>query len=233
MKALTRLAVPVLAAATALGLTATGASAAAVTIRRDGPTGAPYSGAFRFDNLAPLSLRTSILGINVTAQCDTVTLEGTLVSDGSSVSLNSAVVDDCSSSIGGSAEVTFENLPYDQATVEYAPVSGGRDGTLTFTDSRLRIRADISVLGISATCYYGLGSSITSLTFDLFNPDNPDRPSPTVDEAQGAVDNASLTRLSGSSSICPTTGTASVHGEIKGETTAGSGVFDQTLYATS
>lgn len=232
MKALTRLATPVIAAATALGLMATSASAADVTIRRDGPTGAPYSGNFRFDNLAPLSLKATILGISVTAQCDTVTLQGTLVSDGTSVGLNSATVDDCSSSIGGTAKVTFENLPYTQATVQYAPVSGGRDGTLAFTDSNLRIRADISVLGISATCYYGLGPSTPSLTFDLYNPDNADRPAPATAEAQGAISDASLSRLSGSSGICPTTGTASVHGAIKGETTADSGVFDQTLYAT-
>ncbi|WP_289009671.1 hypothetical protein, partial [uncultured Thermomonospora sp.] len=82
------------------------------------------------------------------------------------------------------------------------------------------------------TCYYGLNSSITSLTFDLYNPTNPNRPDTSVNEAQAKMQNATLARLSGSNALCPTTGTASGYGTVKGETVANSGVFDQTLYAT-
>ncbi|QKG24077.1 hypothetical protein [Actinomadura verrucosospora] len=116
-----------------------------------------YSGRVRFANLGPLSLKTAILGFNVTAQCDNAVLNGSLVSDGSSGSLDSVTVNQCSSSVGGTASITFQNLPYTEATASYAPVSGG---------------------------------------------------------------------------ICPSTGTANGHGTVIGETAAGSGVFDQTLYAT-
>lgn len=231
MKLLRRLLTPAVAATAALGLMAPSASAAAVTIHRDGPAGAPYSGDIRFTNLAPLSLETTILGMGVTAECDTAVLDGSLVSDGTSGSLDRATVDDCSSSIGGTASIAFENLPYTEATVAYDPVAGGHDGTLTFTDPDLRIRADITVFGISMTCYYGFGSNVSRLVFDLYNPDNPNRPDTSVAEAQGAMNAASLDRLSGSGGLCPATGTASGHGSVVGETTAGSGVFDQTLYA--
>ncbi|SEG54530.1 hypothetical protein SAMN04489712_106163 [Thermomonospora echinospora] len=231
MHVLARFATPVLAAATVLGLVATSASAAPATIRRGGPAELPYSGAIRFDNLGPLSVNARILGVNVTAQCSTAVLNGTLTSS-STGSLNSATVTGCSSNVGGSANITFQNLPYTDATVDYAPIPGGRDGTLTFTDPDLRIRANLTVFGISATCYYGFGSTVSSLTFDLYNPDNPNRPNPSVAEAQGKMNNASLDRLSGSGAICPATGTANGAGIVRGEKTAGSGVFDQTLYAT-
>ena len=233
MKTLARIATPVLAAATALGLMATSASAVepTVTIRRD--DGNPYSGNFRFTNLSPLTVSASfsIFG-SITAECSNANLSGTLTYDGLDVSLNSASVSGCTSSIG-TASVSFEQLPYDDAVVNYSPGPNGRDGALTFTDTDLRVKATISlpILG-TFTCYYGLNSSITSLTFDLYNPDNSNRPDASVNEAQAKMQNATLARLSGSNALCPATGTASGYGTVKGEKVANSGVFDQTLYAT-
>ncbi|GAA3964980.1 hypothetical protein GCM10023085_54400 [Actinomadura viridis] len=229
MRTLTRIGVSAVAAGAALTLTAGSATAATTTVRRDTATGAAYSGNWRITNIGNLTFTATVLGINITASCPQVTLTGTVQSAGTGT-LNQATVGACSSS-AGSAQVAFEGLPYTQGQVTYAPVAGGRDGTLSISDPGLRIKVVMNILG-TQTCYYGFGSTVGSLTFNVYNRDNPNRPVPSVDDAQGSLNNARLDRLTGSSSLCPTTGTGNGNATARGETTAGSGVFDQKLYIT-
>lgn len=227
MKTLARIAAAILAVVTALSLSATGAAASTITIRRDDAGGSPYSGGFRFDSLVPMTLNLQILGMNAVVQCDSIGLNGNMGSDGSNFVLSAVSFGNCTSDIGNVHSIGFEGLPYTQATLRYDPLPGGRDGVLILTDPGLRIRFSLNGVG---TCGYGLNGSIPSLTVNLYNPDNPNRPDPSVPEAQAEIDNAPLARQPGSSLFCSSTAVLDGYGTLKG--LGGSGVFGQTLYFT-
>src|SRR5690606_7669627 len=88
MKTWARIAAAILAVVTALSLSATGAAASTITIRRDDAGGSPYSGGFRFDSLVPMTLNLQILGMNAVVQCDSIGLNGNVGSDGSNFVLS-------------------------------------------------------------------------------------------------------------------------------------------------
>ncbi|HEX2314555.1 MAG TPA: hypothetical protein VHJ17_12510 [Thermomonospora sp.] len=228
-----KFAVPVAAACALTALTALPASAATTTVRKDTATGAPYSGNWRITTVGPLNFSTVILGQQVTAVCDDAQLTGTVTSTGAG-ELTGASVGECTTSGGISAGgITFGELPEIQGQVTYAPVPGGRDGTLDFAEG-ITIKLEGVFLGVKRTCYYGLrGRDGGGLAFDIFNRDNPNRPLPGLDDAQGTMVDATAYKLPGSALICPNTGTGSGRGIARGETVPGSGVFDQKLYVTS
>ncbi|TDD64690.1 hypothetical protein E1293_41185 [Actinomadura darangshiensis] len=235
MKAPIRLAAPLAAASAVLALTVPAASAATTTLREETATGAPYSGNWQVSTVGPLEFSVDFLGSKVTGSCDDAKLQGSVVSTGAG-ELTAASVGACRTSNGLSSPATdldLGDLPEDSGDVAYDPVAGGRDGTLSINGD-LRFKMEGQVLGITITCYYGFRTGDTDgLVFDVYNRDNPNRPLPGQDDAQGSSDNITLVRESGSSGLCPSNGTGSGAAIARGESTPGAGVFDRKLYLTS
>ena len=88
------------------------------------------------------------------------------------------------------------NLPWTGGSAVYAPVAGGRDGTLTVAN--VQVRAVVRSGILNATCYFSGGGTNRSLTLDFYNPDNPNRPVTSLAEAQGKASRVRLVRASGS-----------------------------------
>ncbi|QKW36690.1 hypothetical protein HUT06_23900 [Actinomadura sp. NAK00032] len=236
MKApITRLAVPLAAASAALAVTAAGASAATTTVRAETAAGAPYSGNWQVATVGPLTFSVDYLGSQITGSCDGATLQGTVVSTGAG-ELTAASIGACQTSNGLSSpasDLDLSELPDKSGQIAYDPVAGGRDGVLSINGG-LRFKLEGKVFGITVTCYYGFETAGTpGLSFDVYNRDNPNRPLPDLDDAQGKSDDITLVRQSGSSLLCPSNGTGSGAGTARGESTPGSGVFDRKLYLTS
>ncbi|GAA2306182.1 hypothetical protein GCM10010402_77040 [Actinomadura luteofluorescens] len=235
MKAPIRLAAPLAAATAALALTAPAASAATTTIRQETATGAPYSGNWQVATVGALTFSVDYLGAKVTGSCDGAELQGTVQSTGPG-ELTAASIGACRTSNGLSSPATdldLGQMPDRSGSVAYDPVPGGRDGVLSISGG-LRFKMEGKILGFTVTCYYGFRTGGTDgLRFDVYNRDNPNRPLPGQDDAQGRSDDITLVRQSGSSGLCPSNGTGSGSATARGESTPGSGVFDRKLYLTS
>ncbi|MFG2248046.1 hypothetical protein [Spirillospora sp. NPDC048823] len=234
MKAPIRLAAPVVAASAALALAAGTASAATTTVREETAAGAPYSGNWQVSTVGPLNFSVDFMGSEVTGSCESATLQGTVVPTGAG-ELTAASIGACETSNGLSSPATdldLSELPDKSGQVAHDPVDGGRDGTLTI-NAGLNFKIEGKILGFTVTCYYGFQTGdAPGLAFDVYNRDNPNRPLPGLDDAQGAADDITLVRQSGSSFLCPSNGTGSGAAIARGESTPGSGVFDRKLYLT-
>jgi hypothetical protein len=221
-----------LAACAAIAMMATAASAATTTVRQETATGAPYSGNWQVSTVGPVKFGITFLGMNVTGTCDNANLKGTLTSAGDGA-LTAASIGACTTSNGLSSPPTdLGDLPGNTGHVTYAPVSGGRDGTLTI-DGDLTFKLEGDFLFAHRVCYYGFRTNNTAgLAFDIYNRDNPSRPLPN-DDAQGKAVNVTLVKLTGSDGLCPNNGTLNASAIARGESTPGSGTFDRKLYLTS
>lgn len=215
-----------LAAITTLATTAAPASAATTTIRKGTATAAPYSGKVQVSLIGTASVSTSY----GSGTCNQSELSGSIASDGTGLSIGAATFTnnpgpDCPSSNNTASAVTAENLPWSGGNAAFAPVAGGRDGTVTVANFRAKtVLKNVPVLG-SITCFYG-----GSITIDAFNPDNPNRPDTSLNVAQVKATNLTLNRASGGNAFCPTTATATATYALHGESAPG--VFDQDLYMT-
>jgi hypothetical protein len=200
------------------------ASAATTTIRRDNATGAAYGGNVQALLLGSASVSTSI----GSGTCTSSTMAGTVNSDGTSLNISAASFSSppstgCSGTV--SSTITA-NVPWNGGNVTYAPVSGGRDATVTIAN--FRVTAVVNIFG-GITCIYG-----GSITADGWNGTNASRPVTTSNEAQAGLSNATVNKVSsGSNILCPSTASVTGTYQLKGEVTAGSGVYDQTLFVTS
>ncbi|MBW8487690.1 hypothetical protein [Actinomadura parmotrematis] len=185
------------ASATAAIVVVTAGSAFATTIKD--PVNA-YSGAVRANNIGNITLSgTGSLGL-VTNTCTGSQLDATVNSNGTGGSLTGVSITGCTNNRGGTTTVTALGLPYSGATVAYAPVAGGRDGTLTINapNTAVNIQAVMTLpaWGISSlTCNYSLTSS-TPLTINLYNYNNANKPVPSNTHAQGTLTGQSLQRTS-------------------------------------
>ncbi|WP_168221388.1 hypothetical protein [Actinomadura sp. WMMA1423] len=235
MKAPIRLAAPLTAAAAALALAVPAASAATTTIREETATGAPYSGNWQVATVGALQFSVDYLGAKITGTCDSARLQGTVQSTGAG-ELTAASMGACRTSNGLSSpasDLDLSEMQDKSGQVAYDPVAGGRDGVLSINGG-LRFKMEGKILGITVTCYYGFRTGSTDgLRFDVYNRDNPNRPLPAQDDAQGRSDDITLVRQSGSSALCPSNGKGSGSAIARGESTPGSGVFDRKLYLTS
>ncbi|NVI88503.1 hypothetical protein [Actinomadura sp. BRA 177] len=236
MKApISKAAAPLAAAAAVLAMTATGASAATTTLHQETATGAPYSGNWQVSTVGTLDFSVDYLGAKVTGSCDSATLQGTVVSTGAG-ELTAASIGACRTSNGLSSPATdldLGDVTDRGGSVAYDPVAGGRDGVLAINGG-LRFKMEGKIFGITVTCYYGFQTGDTpGLRFDVYNRDNPNRPLPDQDDAQGRADDITLVRQSGSSFLCPSNGTGSGAAIARGESEPGSGVFDRKLYLTA
>ncbi|MFF5209672.1 hypothetical protein [Streptosporangium sp. NPDC000396] len=205
--------------------------AATTTIHRDNAAGAAYSGKVRATLIAPVQVSTS-LG---TGTCNTGNIDGTVQSNGTGLnvsvfSFSNVPGPACPNSAGGSSTVSAVSLPWNGGNVTYGPVSGGRDGTLTI--SNVRVSAVTTGWFGTITCTYRGSGAGDSIVMDGFNSDNPNRPLPSIAQAQARATNYSLVKTGGSF-LCPGSATFSATFQILGETTANSGVYNQKLHVTS
>ncbi|WP_447002656.1 hypothetical protein ACRAKI_23435 [Saccharothrix isguenensis] len=136
----------------------------------------------------------------------------------------------CPNDQGGRTTITPTNLPWSGGNVAYAPVAGGRDGTITLNDVTARVDSS-NWLGIRITCYFVGAGAGNSITGEVYNKDNANRPVASVADAQASLSGASL-RLTSGSSPCPGTATLTAVYRLLGEQAAGSGTFDRALYVT-
>ena len=219
-----------LAAIAVLALASPSASAATTTIRAGSATGAAYSGNVQATLLGSASVSTWV----GTGTCNQATLNTSVQSDGTSLSINTASFTnspgpDCPVTGNSSVTVTVtgQNLPWTGGNVTYAPVSGGQDATITLAGIKVKaVTHNLPILG-SLTCYYG-----GTLTASAYNPENSSRPDTSIHEAQGKLDAAALPKISsGSSTYCPDTASVTASFKLVGETTPGT--FGQTLFVTS
>lgn len=215
MSRIRNLAVAGVASLAAVALTAPPASAASTTVRTGNAAGPAYSGAVSADLLGLAVVNSSLGG----GTCNESNMTGSVQSDGTGLTINSASFSNNGGNCSGtlSSTITATNLPWSGGTAVYAPVAGGRDGTVTIAN--FRVRATINIFG-GINCNYG-----GNLTANAYNPDNPNRPDPAA-VAQAAVNNATVNKInSGSSFLCPSTATVTATYALTGGGT--------TLYLTS
>ncbi|GAA3237270.1 hypothetical protein [Actinocorallia longicatena] len=226
MRQTRQLAAAVAMAATALAVGAP-AHAATTTVKRV-PGGTAYSGAVQALLLGTATVSTSI----GSGSCNSSTMTGSVNSNGTGLSIASATFAWTPSPPGPGCQgsttstVTSQNTPWTGGNVTYAPVSGGRDATVTIAN--FRVKAVVNLFG-GITCIYG-----GTIVANGFNGTNPARPVPGNGEAQAGLSGATVNKISsGSSFLCPGTATVSGTYQLKGEVTAGSGVFNQSLQVTA
>ncbi|OLT33564.1 hypothetical protein BJF79_34520 [Actinomadura sp. CNU-125] len=199
------------------------ASAATTTIRAGSATAAPYAGNVQASLLGVATVSTSI----GSGSCDESTMTGSVNSDGTALTIDAA---DFTGAGGGpctgttSSTITAQNLPWTGGAVAYDPNgTNGRDASVTIAN--FRVEAVVDLFG-GITCVFG-----GTLTADGYNGDNPDRPDTGNAEAQVGVNGATVSKQGGSW-LCPSTASVTATYELLGESTAGSGTFDQSLYVT-
>ncbi|GAA2735359.1 hypothetical protein [Actinocorallia aurantiaca] len=190
-------------------VTAAGATALALA----SPASALYAGNVQASLLGTASVTTSLGG----GSCTSSTLTGNLASSGA-LTVSAASFSSCSG-----ATVTAQNLPWTGGNITSSTaVPGGRDGTATLAG--FRIRAVVSILGSSVTCIYG-----GNVTGNAYNGTNPARPVAANNQFQIALNNASAPKLSGSNFLCPGTASVTATYQLLGESSPGSGVYNQTI----
>ncbi|TDC70346.1 hypothetical protein E1200_05435 [Actinomadura sp. GC306] len=208
------------AALTAFALTAAPASAATTTIRAGSATADPYSGNVQASLLGEASVSASI----GSGSCSESTMTGSINSDGTGLAIASAGFGECTGTAG--VTITTLNLPWTGGGVAHDPAgTDGRDATVTIAN--FRVRAVVDLFG-GIGCNFG-----GTLAANGYNGDNPARPDTSSGEAQVGVSNATVNRQSGSHFLCPSTARVTATYALQGETTPGSGTFDQSLYVTS
>ncbi|MEU5878553.1 hypothetical protein [Spirillospora sp. NPDC047279] len=213
-----------IAAMAVVAVAAPPASAVTTTIRKGSAAADAYSGAVRASLLGTASVSTSI----GSGSCSESTMTGSIQANGSGLTINSASF----SGAGGgpctgttSSTITTENLPWTGGNVTWDPAhASGRDAGVTI--SNFRVKAVVNIFG-GITCYFG-----GNLTANGFNGDNASRPVASNSQAQVGVTNAVVNRQSGGSFLCPSTATVNATYQLLGETVAGSGTYDQSLYVT-
>ncbi|MWA07292.1 hypothetical protein F8568_044590 [Actinomadura sp. LD22] len=190
------------------------ASAAGTTIRS--ADDAPYSGNVQASLVGDATVSTSI----GSGSCSQSTMTGSINSDGTGLSISSADFSSCTGT--ASVTITAQALPWTGGNVTYDPDhTDGRDATVTIAN--FNVKAVVNLFG-GITCVFG-----GNLTANGYNPGNPVTNS---DQAEVGVSGATVNKQSGSSFLCPSTATVTATYELKGETTAGSGTYDQTLHVT-
>ncbi|MFV2209675.1 hypothetical protein ACFHW2_05570 [Actinomadura sp. LOL_016] len=211
------------AALAVLAAGVTPASAATTTIRAGSATAAPYSGNVQAALLGVATVSTSI----GSGSCDESTMTGSVNSDGTGLAIAAAGF---SGANGGpcsgttSSTITAQNLPWTGGAVAHDPNgTNGRDASVTIAN--FRVQAVVDLFG-GITCVFG-----GTLTADGFNGDNPDRPDTGSTEAQVGVNGATVSKQGGSW-LCPSTATVTATYELTGESSAGSGTYDQSLHVT-
>ncbi|MWA07369.1 hypothetical protein F8568_045005 [Actinomadura sp. LD22] len=204
MSLIRNLAVMGAASASVLALAVSPASAATTHIHSGSITGPDFSGAVVATNLGSISVQTSLSN----ATCTSAVQNGTIESDGTDLTVTSATFSGCTSDLG-SVTVTAQNLPWNGGSVTYtreeSDPPGGPDGTLTVAN--YTVGAKVSFFN----CIYS-----GTLTGNGYNPDNPDRPDPSVNQAQAEIVNGVVSKTSDSFFLCPDKATVNAAYQLVG-----------------
>ena len=218
-----------LAALTSLTLVTGTAAAATTTIRRDTATGTAYTGNVGLTLLGTASVTTSAGG----GTCNQSVLTGSVNSDGSALKINTATFTNspgpnCPGGGSVTVTVTAQALPWSGGNVTFdSGHTNFRDATATIVGFKVKaVLHNVPLFG-TVTCVYG-----GNVTADAFNKDNTHRPDPTA-ELQAKLNAVSIAKQTGSDGICPSTASVTADYKVLGETVAGSGTYNQTLYVTS
>ncbi|RMI47091.1 hypothetical protein EBO15_04150 [Actinomadura harenae] len=205
---------------------ATAASAAGTGIHSGSATGPLFTGNVQASLLGTASVTTSLGG----GSCNQSTMTGSVNSDGTGVKITGASFTNnpgpsCPGG-GGSVAVSAQGLPWTGGNVTYDSAhTGGRDASMTIAG--FKVKAVASILG-GITCYYG-----GSVTANGFNADNASRPVTTVSQAEIQLNNVTVNVQSGGSFLCPSTATVSATYQLLGESSPGSGTYNQQLWVES
>ncbi|MEO3784025.1 hypothetical protein ABGB12_11885 [Actinocorallia sp. B10E7] len=183
-------------------LTAT-AAAGATVLALASPASALYAGNIQATLLGTMS---TSLG----AGCSTSTLSGSLASGGG-LTISGATFGSCSG-----ATVTAQNLSWTGSIT--APGTPPADGKVTINGFKIKA---VAIIG---TCYYGGNLSATA-----FNGTNPNRPVTSNNQFQIYLNNASASKQSGSSFLCPGSASVTAAYQVLGESSPGSGTYNQTI----
>jgi hypothetical protein len=218
-----------LAALTSVALVTGTAAAATTTIRRGTATGTAYTGNVGLTLLGTASVTTSAGG----GTCNQSVLTGSVNSNGSALKINTATFTNSPGPAcpgGGSVTVTVtaQGLPWSGGNVTFdSGHTNFRDATATIVGFKVKaVLHNVPLFG-TVTCVYG-----GNVTADAFNKDNTHRPDPTA-ELQAKLNAVSIAKQTGSDGVCPSTATVTADYKVLGETVAGSGTYNQTLYVTS
>lgn len=218
-----------LAALTSVALVTGTAAAATTTIRRGTATGTAYTGNVGLTLLGTASVTTSAGG----GTCNQSVLTGSVNSDGSALKISTATFTnspgpDCPGGGSVTVTVTAQGLAWSGGNVTFdSGHTNFRDATATIAGFKVKaVLHNVPLFG-TVTCVYG-----GNVTADAFNKDNTHRPDPTA-ELQAKLNAVSIAKQTGSDGICPSTATVTADYKILGETVAGSGTYNQTLYVTS
>lgn len=217
MRRLPKVVLPAIGAGALVMASATSAFAATTTITSNG---SPYSGDVVATNLTNITLSGSTPVGTFTTTCTHGELDANVQSDGTGGSMTGAVMDNggtpCKNNFGGNTTITALNLPYSPGSAVYDPAhTNNRDGYIQIPSPNAAV--DIKAVATTTffgtvTCHYGLTSSTPSLTLDLFNGSNPNRPITSNPHGQGTLNGQQLKLDSTKSNsfLCPsaTTGTA-------------------------
>lgn len=118
----------------------------------------------------------------------TSTLGGSVASNGTALGISTA-----SFSCGALVTITPQGLPWNGGNITYAPVTGGRNFTLTIANFKIK------AVALGLTCYYN-----GNLTGNGFNPGNPAAPGGASASTKVAFNNT-VSKAAGSSILCPAT----------------------------
>ncbi|MFI6517480.1 hypothetical protein ACIBF1_18140 [Spirillospora sp. NPDC050679] len=133
--------------------------------------------------------------------CTSSTLGGTVTSGGA-LTVSSATFTGCED-----ITVTAQSLPWSGSFDNTTAVPGGREGTVTINGFRVKAVV-FGVNCIYAGTVVADGNNNTSVDIAI---------------------NQTLAKQTGSNFLCPSTATVNASYTLRGETTAGSGVFNQNL----
>ncbi|NKZ08497.1 hypothetical protein [Actinomadura latina] len=213
MRKLGKIAIPLVGSAALLvGMAGTALASGTIT-----SGGSPYTGSVIATNLGNVTLAgNSFLGPIINS-CSSGSLGAYTKSDGTSGRLDSVSLSGCTNNRGGTTTVTAIGLPYTGGHVDYAPVTGGRDGKIVIDapNAAVDIKAILNLPAWGLTgveCHYGL-TTTTPLNIDVYNPSNANKPVPSNPHGQGKLAGQSLQFISGDS-VCPASASANGNFQI-------------------
>lgn len=248
MKSIARVSAPLAAAAVALILLPGTAVAAESTpvIRAGTATAAAYSGKIQALSFGEVyfSGNAPFIGL-VDTTCQYAQLRGGVSSNGTGGYVNYVQIDNngsggaCPNNQGGTTTITTVNTN-GSGTIYYDDDHlNSRDTFLKLPGNQpgVKIKAVIEMPAVTTepqTCYYGLTADTPTLEIDLYNPDNPNRPDPTLAQAQGSAQGQQFYLMPTETNdvYCPEAAAAFANVVVKGESVPNSGTYDQKLYAT-
>jgi hypothetical protein len=145
------------------------ALASATTVRSGSSTGSPYTGSISGTAIGDSTFDSAFVDVT----CTGASFGGDITNSSGTGDIDTWTWSGCSSSLGGTCTVTAGNLSW---SVTISHVNGQSwDGTFRVGGVSLTVACTGTGLGSFSCTYRGSGTG-DSVTSDLYNPDNPNRP---------------------------------------------------------